>query len=214
MKATVVCVSRTSGAGGELIGRMVADRLGYHYVDDEVVKVAAEKAGVDPSVVAAAEQRRGLLNRILDALAAVPPQDPYVLMPLAGGIAYLGQSPIETAPPSEDLRELIAEAIREIAARGHIVIVAHAASLALAGTPGILRVFVTASEETRIHRLKLLQREDAASAIRESDRARRDYLQRFHGIKEELPTHYDLVVNTDVLRPEQAANLIVSAVQS
>ena len=50
----------------------------------------------------------------------------------------------------------------------------------------------------------------AAAAVATSDAERRDYLMRFYGIKEELPTHYDLVINTEVLTPGQAAAAIVS----
>jgi cytidylate kinase len=50
-----------------------------------------------------------------------------------------------------------------------------------------------------------------AAAIANTDRNRRDYFQRFYEIAQELPTHYDLVVNTDVLGPAQAAELIVCA---
>ena len=214
MKATVVCLSRTLAAGGEIVGRLVADRLGFRYVDEEVINLAAEKANVDPKVVAAAEHRKTFLSRFLDALAASQPQDAYVLIPQAEGLTYYGPTTIATSRVPEDMRELIAEAIREIAAAGNTVIVAHAASMALAGVEGVLRVLITASEKTRAARMRLLKEGDAESAVRDSDRERRDYLSRFYGIKEELPTHYDLVLNTDVLRPEQAASLIVSAVQS
>jgi cytidylate kinase len=47
--------------------------------------------------------------------------------------------------------------------------------------------------------------------VKQSDAARRDYLKRFHGVDEELPTHYDLVVNTDVLSVELAAQVIGEA---
>jgi cytidylate kinase len=43
------------------------------------------------------------------------------------------------------------------------------------------------------------------------DGARRDFLRRFYDIEDELPTHYDLVVNTDVLSVEEAARLVVQA---
>jgi cytidylate kinase len=75
-------------------------------------------------------------------------------------------------------------------------------------------VFVTASAETRAERLRetrALDHENAARAIGESDAGRRDYLKRFYGVDEELPTHYDLVVNTDALSIEQAARLIAEA---
>jgi len=45
-------------------------------------------------------------------------------------------------------------------------------------------------------------------AVNDSDAGRADYLKRFYGISEELPTHYDLVVNTDAISIEQAAGLI------
>ncbi len=53
-----------------------------------------------------------------------------------------------------------------------------------------------------------------SKAIEESDKARADYLKRFYGIDRELPTHYDLVVNTDVLTADQAAVLVVQAASS
>jgi cytidylate kinase len=53
--------------------------------------------------------------------------------------------------------------------------------------------------------------EKAEKAIKESDKSRRAYLSDFYGIKEELPTHYDLVVNTDVLSPHRAVDLILAA---
>jgi cytidylate kinase len=36
-------------------------------------------------------------------------------------------------------------------------------------------------------------------------------MKRFYGIDAERPTHYDLVVNTDKLTPDDAARLIVDA---
>jgi hypothetical protein len=43
------------------------------------------------------------------------------------------------------------------------------------------------------------------------DAAPRAYLRRFYSVREELPTHYDLVVNTDTFTVEQAAGLVVQA---
>jgi cytidylate kinase len=50
-----------------------------------------------------------------------------------------------------------------------------------------------------------------AKSIKESDTARADYLRRFYNVSAELPTHYDPVINTDVLGIEQAAELIAHA---
>lgn len=207
MERKVVCISRTAGAGGETVGRMVAERLGYAYIDEEIIVVASRKAGLHPSEVAKAEERAPLLDRLLDALT-VPSAAGFLE---ATGAYYLAGSTAVPVPVAEDLRALIRQTIEEIAARGRVVIVAHAASYALGKRPDVLRVLVTASPETRVERLTLLKTDDAAKAVRDSDREREHYLRRFYEVREESPLHYDLVVNTDTLAAEQAVAAIAAA---
>jgi cytidylate kinase len=76
-----------------------------------------------------------------------------------------------------------------------------------------VRVHVTASPETRTDRLragKLLDPDGAARAVAESDRGRHRRLRRFFDIDHELPTHYDLVVDTDTLRVEHVVAAIAA----
>jgi cytidylate kinase len=53
----------------------------------------------------------------------------------------------------------------------------------------------------------------ALSAVRDSDKARADFLHRFYGLRDEPPTTYDVVINTDVLSVDQAVKLITTAVR-
>jgi integrase len=46
----VICISRADGAGGEDVGREVASRLGFRYIDEEVIDRAAERGGIDASL--------------------------------------------------------------------------------------------------------------------------------------------------------------------
>jgi cytidylate kinase len=217
MSIRVVCISRTIAAGGETIGQAVAQRLGFRYIDEQIIEKAAQQAQVDPAVVAAAEHRQPLLQRLLDKLARGAD--------LAGTVTLATGVPLDVFVPSptayraepDDLRVLIRATIHEVARTGNVVIVAHAASMALSGVEGVLRVLVTASPETRAQRLALAQRigaAEAASAIAASDRERRDYLYSFYKVKEELPTHYDMVISTDALTPEQAVEVILAAAQA
>ena len=212
MSVKIVCISRTLGAGGESIGKAIAGRLRFLYIDEDVITAASEKGRVSPTLIANAEQRRTLVSRLMDSLAVVPRAkslpagkfDPNVAATQAG--------------TREAYQALIREAIDEIAENGRAVIVAHAASIMLAGSPGVLRVLVTASPTRRAERLhqwdKSLDARRAAQAIRKSDRERRAYLREFYNVKEELPTHYDLVINTDLLSPEQAVTAVLSLAQS
>ena len=205
MTCTVLTISRTLAAGGEEIGFTAAMELGFRYADEEIIVRAAGTAGVSPQTVAAIEHTPGLVTRILEAMARTPP-DPEGL----GYVAMIGES-------RADFQGLIERVIRETAAQGRVVIVAHAASVPLTGMNGLLRSFVTAPREARIARLvreAKMAEADARKAIEESDRQRREYLRRFYDVREELPTHYDLVLNTDVLTVPVAAQLLIAAAKS
>lgn len=198
MACRVVCISHATGAGGEEVGRLVAERLGFLYVDDEIVARAAAQGGIGPDEIADVERRKSLVARVLDAWAQGAGE---------GWVVGAGMPDPGQELGSEDLRTLIREAIEQTAARGNVVIVAHAASHAVPRGPEALRVLVTASPGTRAKRLG----DEGARTVKEEDAARRDYLKRFYGVDEESPTHYDLVINTDVLSIEQAAGVVSQA---
>ena len=123
-------------------------------------------------------------------------------------------SPYLEGVTSEAVRSLIRDTIEETANQGNVVIVSHAASLALSDRRNVLRVLVTASPETRARRLsetRTVDLKDARRTIKDADSARANYLRRFYGVEAELPTHYDLVVNTDTMSVEQAADLVAQA---
>ena len=204
---SVVCISHATGSGGSEVGRLVAERLGFRYVDEDIIAQAAAKGGVDPGDLADEERRKSWLARALDEFGRGASGEAWALlgpMPPAPGQASSG----------EELRALIREAIEETAAQGKAVIVAHAASHAIGRREEALRVLVTASAGTRAARLceaEKLEEAAASRAVKDADAARADYLRRFHDVDDEQPTHYDLVVNTDQLSLEQAAVLVSSA---
>jgi cytidylate kinase len=116
-------------------------------------------------------------------------------------------------PGDDELRGLIKQVLASIADQGSVVIASHAASYALSGRD-VLRVLVTASEETRARRLAAARGIDGREAerlVKQEDAGRAGYLKQFYGIDRELPTHFDLVVNTDVLTPEKASEVVAAA---
>jgi hypothetical protein len=179
--------------------------LGFRYADEEIIVRAAGAAGVSPQTVGAMEHTPGLVSRILEAMARTPPDPDGVGYP-----AMIGES-------RTDFQGLIERVIRETAAQGGVVIVAHAASVPLTGMNGLLRSLITAPRDARIARLVRdagMAEAQARKAIEESDRQRREYLRRFYDVRDELPTPYDLVLNTDVLTVPAAAQLLIAAAKS
>jgi cytidylate kinase len=204
MAYRVVTIARTLGAGGEDVAHAVAGKLGFRHVDDEIIVKAAAKAGVSPEEVERAEQRRPLVLRLIDAMATTPTPDALDWAP----------GTFVPSPRSSAYHAFITEVIEETAQEGDAVIVAHGAGVPLGGRPDVLRVFVTASPARRCRRLidalNIDERKPAAE-VPDSDKSRADFLQRFYGLKDELPTTYDLVVNTDALSVDEAAKIIVAA---
>jgi cytidylate kinase len=202
---TVVCVSHTTGSGGDEVGKRVAEQLGYLYVDEDIVARAAAAGGLEPGDIADEERRKSFATRFLETMAE------------GGGDAWMlggtAAAAMEGIRPS-DIRDVIRETVVQTAGRGNVVIVAHAASHAIEPNERTLRVFVTASPETRERRVGAAEGLDdaqAARTIKDSDAGRRDYLKRFYSLDRESPTDYDIVVNTDLLTADQAAEIIVCA---
>jgi cytidylate kinase len=206
VRHNVVCISSQDGAGATEAAPLVASSLGFRLIDEAIVTRAAVEAGVDAEVVADVEQRKSRLLRLVEGLGTSG---------LGAGYAVPGVDIAASGEPaSDELRGMIRSVIEDTAAKGSAVIVAHAASLALAEREDVLRVLVTAPSETRERRLAAslgIDEKEAARTIKRSDAARGDYIKRFYGISAELPTHYDLVINTEKLAPEDAAELIVQA---
>ncbi len=199
MTYRVVTIATVTGAFSEETGRLVAEELGFHAINDEIIEWAAEYAGVSRDVLESLEHSGPLVDRIVSAMAEPDTGD---------------RRPATAEDPSPAYRRLIQAVIRAAAERGNIVIIAHGAGMLLAGAPGVLRVLVTASPGTRAARLAASGMAPAAAEqqVSAGDAERAAYFRRFFGLDAELPVHYDLVVNTDHLSPRVAARMIAAAV--
>jgi cytidylate kinase len=156
------------------------------------------------AVVADEERRKSLATRMLGSIS----DGGSSAMALGGGALPVV---LEHEASSNEIQALIREAIEQTAARGDVVITAHAAAHALKPGGNTLRVLITASPTTRAQRVSEREGVDIARGkrtVKAADAGRRDYLKRFYDVAQELPTHYDLVVNTDGISVEEAAALV------
>jgi cytidylate kinase len=205
MASKVVCISATDGSGGEEVGARVAEALGFRLVNEEIVGQAADRADIPPNVIADVEQRRSVVSRVIGELLGASRDS-------AAVHGFMVPPVIDSTPTEEDMRGVIRGVIDDIAERGEAVIVSHAASHALAHRSDTLRVLVTAGPDTRRDRICKagnLRAKDADKSVARGDANRADYIKRFYGISQELPTHFDLVINSDRLSVGQAVDLIV-----
>ena len=202
MSGPVVTISRQHGSGGEDVGRLIAERLGVPFLDEEIRQRAAARCGVSERALAEVERPQSFVTRMLERLGSVG------IMADGGAVETVTSMPI---PTSESIRAVLDEVVREAAEDG-AVIMGYAAHLTLRDHPGVLRVFVEAPLEARIARLVHDEEVSPAQAQRQIetlDRERvRFYQDTYHVNWYDLRL-YDCVVDTHLLGITGAADIVL-----
>ena len=200
----VVTISREYGAGGLAVADATARALGYELLTDDLPKTVAARLGTSTEEVQSLDTAgRSLSERMLGSLEAGSPEA------------------ISTDPPlpdafDESVRREIERTLRERAASGNIVILGRAGSVVLAGTPGLLRVFLRADRQWRIDRIvETFGRTPAQAAadVDQLDAARRKFGKERYKMAWGDARSYDLVVDSSRFGIEGAARVIVAAVK-
>ena len=78
-KNRVITISRQLASGGAYIGHLIARKLGYQYVEREVLHAAARELGVDIRDVSGQDEKKsGLVESMLKSFVFGTPEAPYV----------------------------------------------------------------------------------------------------------------------------------------
>lgn len=210
MNTRVVAIARQVGVAGEEVAQAVSKRLGFRYIDYQLIQDAAAEAGVSPETVSEAEHTPSLMTRLLESLARNP------TMPTA---AWADPLPLTNSPlyTSTDYRRFVEGVIRETADEGACVIVGHAAQVILQDRFDTLKVLVTGSDLPRARRIQAgmgVDEKEALKIVERTDNERVDYFRRFYDAGWLTPSTYDICVSTDHVSPAQAAELIAQVAEA
>ena len=198
----VITISNRYGCGAIAIAHTLAQRLGYEYVDEQLPVVVAKRLMTSAVAVESAEDAgKTVSERMLRALEFGTPE-------------VRGQ-PV-TSFDEECLHE-VQEAVREYASHGNAVIVGRGANAILGRRPDVMRVFMYAPRDWRIHHVMDGHRVDEKTAAAELDRvdhARTEYMRAYYGVTWTDPQNYDLCIDTSGFTPQACAEIIVRAVEA
>ena len=64
-KNIVITIARQYGSGGRTVGEMLAENLGIHYYDKELMKLAAEESGIAEKLFVNADENISKKNPLL-----------------------------------------------------------------------------------------------------------------------------------------------------
>jgi hypothetical protein len=141
-------------------------------------------------------------------------ESPGLALPFAG--LFSPTAPPLSAPLEGYVR-MVGLVIRGLAKEGNVLIVGRGGQVLLRKHPGAFHVQIVAPFAQRVRTVMVSEKLDkraAESRVRANDRARADYLRRYHGVDWLDPTLYHLVINTGHVPVAAAVDLIVKAYQA
>jgi cytidylate kinase len=219
----IVTLSRQLGASGSEIAAGVAKALGLRIIDHETIDQAAMECGVPELALdeLGNEGRRGLIQRILDALKASPAIPSLIEMERRESVISLpattSRGAFTPALPllstaMEDYVRMVGMVVHNMARENNVLIVGRASQMLLRDEPEALHLQIVAPLARRVQKLMALEslsQRETTQRIVASDEARREYLRRYYGVNWLDPQLYDLVINTGRISISTAVQLVV-----
>lgn len=196
-KKLIITISRQYGSGGGEIGRQLAEDLGIHCYDKNMLEMSSYESGIKESFFHLADEKAGnkLLYKIVSNLT------PEITTPSFG-------SDLVSA---DNLFRFQSTVIRKLAAEESCVIIGRCADYVLEGTEGLVRIFLYADMDARVRRVTakdIYDPKDVKKNIKRVDRERRDYYRYYTGRDWQAVDNYDLMLNTTKLGVEGTLDVL------
>ncbi len=165
----IITISRQMGSGGTYIGYLAAKELGFKYLDREILRQAANKLGIEPSMLEQYDGRSAsLIENIIQSFC-------------------FGASEMPNPPPlgrpvyNKDLFALESKIMEDVAAQCSAVIVGRGGFYILKDRANAIHVFIHAPLDYRIKRImkeqEIADRRKAQKMIEESDNERTKFIR-------------------------------------
>jgi Cytidylate kinase len=204
----VITISREIGSGGRTVGLKLAEKLGVHYSDKQLIEELEKKLEVSAYGIENIKgQKKGWLSDFIQMVAPVPK---------ASAIVGLDSNYIQEFRPEVSVKKVYEtekEILNGIADEGSCVIAGRSGFFVLKDRPNKVDVFITASLDNRIKRVMRKQGlplEQAQALVDQVDKMRDNYVQRYTGQSRYDARNYDLVINMDLITEDEAVELIMA----
>ncbi len=200
---TSIAISRQIGSGGTYIGYLAAKRLGFQYVDREILRESARQLEVDVGVLESLDQRSsGLVENLIRAFSFGTPD--------------ARNAPLRKPIYEKDLFAVECRIMNEIAERYDAVIVGRAGFYALRKRPRVIRVFVHAPLEFRVQRIMKVQGltddREARTLVEETDRRRAKFIKEMTRADWYDARNYHLCIDASIIDFDTSVAMIAGLV--
>ena len=207
----VISVSREIGSGGHTVGRVLAEKLNTRYCDKNLIEALMKKFNLTASEVEKLKgEKKNWLADFFQYLSPVPSAKA-----LGIGPSYTEEFKIDVT--TDDIYKAETEILKELANEGSCVVAGRSGFHVFKDHPNHLSVFITASDANRIQRVMKkqgLEEEEAIALVKNIDKARENYIQRYTGTSRYDARNYDLVLRADGHTEEQLADIILAYIEN
>ena len=200
MKHMIINVGRQVGAGGQEIGRMLAQDFDAKFYDRELLNLAAKESGFSEKFFKQNDEKKGFLRGLFNV------QTPH----LSGGNLYGSNF------SQESLFQFQSDAIRKAAQEGSCVFLGRCADYVLRDFENVVNVFITASMDFRVDivsKVKQLDAEHARKLIEHVESRRAQYYNYYTGKKWGAAESYDLCIDASLLGLEETEKIIADFIR-
>lgn len=195
----VITISRQFGAGGRTLGEMVAKKLNYSFVDNEIIQMVAKKAKVSTHWVESIEKEAG--GKLLKFMTGLVSKN-LVERILDEKRGYIDE---------EIFVDLLHKIIVQVADEGNAVILGRGGQYILRDRKDTFHVLLIAHMNDRVHFMEEhydLSTAQATLAVNREDKRRMNLYRKFGQEDYDNPDLYHLALNMSKLKLEKARDLI------
>ena len=199
MGRRVITIGRQYVSNGHDIAKKLSQRLGIHYYDKELIKIAGERQHISYEELLKVDEKRANPWRY--------PVEDEVQM----------ERKFRFEPMNDVLFYTQAEIIKGLAEKEDCIIVGRCADDILKGTKGSRSVFIHAPFEKRVERIMeraSIDEREAAALIKKIDKQRRYYYNYFTDKKWEDMTQYDICLDSGSIPEEQILDVLAALYES
>ena len=157
----VITIGRQFGSCGKEIGQELAKRFGITFYDKELISLASKESGLCQEFFEKADEKNS--GNLLQAFAA--------------GFTF-GPFQYNDFLSNDKLFQIQSDVIRKVAGEHSCVIVGRCADYILRDHPRCVNIFISASKEDRIERLRNMHgisEEDEEGMMEKADKKRSEY---------------------------------------
>jgi cytidylate kinase len=205
----VITIRGPMGSGVSEIGQEAARLFSGSYVDKEIIESIAKVVGQPPDKVAKRETTPlRLRERIEVALERSQKR--------SGSMESAYSRSMPEALDDNKYLDALKSVIQDVTLEGNIVIHGRGSQFILRNNPSALHVLVVAPLPLRIKRVMERHNIDEVNARKQIDeysKSRRDFNKRFFNKDMMELIYYDLVLNTEHLAYDIAAQIVIKALQ-